>query len=91
MGDADAAALADELGRLQARQATLLERARGTSVIDPQALAKAEATFARVAEYEEKLRRVRSRMDDLAARTASMRGLVEGMLSPPPPPPSGPS
>lgn len=68
-----AAALETELSELQTRQAGVLERLRARRVIDPQLLAEADDSFARLPEYTAKVTRLRSAMDALSARTASMR------------------
>ena len=65
--------LAAELAALRERQLTLLEAARSTSVVDDAVREKVENTFAKIPEYLEKIRRARSSMDELSARTEGMR------------------
>jgi len=68
-----AARLAASLEALQARQSRVLQLLRDQTAADARLSESAEAAFAQLPEYADKLRRVQATMDALAARTALMR------------------
>ena len=62
-----------QLAALHARQGALHEALTRRNACDADAVAAVDATFRRIPEYMEKLRRVQLSMDTLAARTSHMR------------------
>ena len=84
MSDAAAAAeLAARLTALQARQAQLHEALARRKQSDVEATNVADATFGRLPEYIEKMRRVQQSMDALAVRTTQMRARCLALLQEP--------
>ena len=75
-----ASALADDLAALQARQAALRERLSSRNARDANTGDSLDATFGRLPEYVQKLRRVQQSMDTLAIRTSQMRARCVGLL-----------
>lgn len=65
--------LAAQLERLQTRQEVILQALHRRNLTDAEAALKAETSFVQLPEYIDKLRKVQSDMNGLAARTASMR------------------
>jgi hypothetical protein len=78
--ESEPGALLAELETLRARQVVLLETIRANSVVDEELLAKSAATFSRVPKYADKLRHAKVAMNELAARTTSIRQRVEGIV-----------
>ena len=80
MAASSSEALVQQLAALHARQGALHEAMTRRNECDAEAAAAVDATFQRIPEYMEKLRRVQQSMDALSARTSHMRERCHSLL-----------